>query len=302
MRLWFARDSEVTLREQLVTQIILGILSGDPPPAHRLPSTRELARRFKLHPNTVSAAYRQLKREGWVDSRHGSGTYVHSERPTPLSPSLALDHAIASLFREARVTGVPLPFIHARLRQWLAMQPADHFLLIEPDLELRKIILHEIQQAITVPIEVCGLSAPEIKKAIPRALAVVMPSKAPNARRLLPTGTEMLTLHVRSVPESMAQHIPAPPDVLIGIASRWPRFLQLARTMLLASGVRSESLLIRDARKPAWRRGLVSTAGVVCDSATAAELPPGCRIFAFSMLSDDAIAQLRHHQQLMATL
>ena len=46
--------------EVIHTQIILGILSDDLSPGQRLPSTRELARRFHLHPNTISAGYRQL--------------------------------------------------------------------------------------------------------------------------------------------------------------------------------------------------------------------------------------------------
>jgi DNA-binding transcriptional regulator YhcF (GntR family) len=67
MQFWFARRSEVLIREQLVTQVVLGILSDDLAPGERLPSTRELARRFDVHPNTVSAGYRQLEREsaGW---------------------------------------------------------------------------------------------------------------------------------------------------------------------------------------------------------------------------------------------
>ena len=67
MQLWFARVSDVTIREQLVTQIILGIDSDDLHPGQRLASTRDLARRFRLHPNTVSAGYRQLERERWVE-------------------------------------------------------------------------------------------------------------------------------------------------------------------------------------------------------------------------------------------
>jgi GntR family transcriptional regulator len=59
MRFWFIHSGEVTIREQIVTQIRLGILSAELSPGERLPSTRELARRFSLHANTVSAAYRQ---------------------------------------------------------------------------------------------------------------------------------------------------------------------------------------------------------------------------------------------------
>src|ERR1700675_198801 len=133
MQLWFARGSEVTIREQLVTQVILGILSDDLAPGQRLPSTRELARRFRLHPNTVSAGYRQLERERWVEFRRGSGVYVRANKPeTPLSSSLAVDQVIANLFRSSRKLGVSLPDLRARLRHWLELQPPDHFVLIEP--------------------------------------------------------------------------------------------------------------------------------------------------------------------------
>ena len=81
MRLWLNRSGEVSLREQLTTQIVLGILSREMPPGHRLPSTRELARRFGIHANTASAAYGELERDGWVEFRHGSGVFVRSARP-----------------------------------------------------------------------------------------------------------------------------------------------------------------------------------------------------------------------------
>ena len=44
MRLWFAPSSEVPIYRQLVTQVVLAILSGDVRPGEGLPSTRELAR------------------------------------------------------------------------------------------------------------------------------------------------------------------------------------------------------------------------------------------------------------------
>ena len=110
MQFWFARGSEVSIREQLVTQVVLGILSDDLAPGQRLPSTRDLARRFHLHPNTISAGYRQLARDRWVEFRRGSGVYVRASKPEVAStPSLAVDQMIARLFRSARKLGVTLP-------------------------------------------------------------------------------------------------------------------------------------------------------------------------------------------------
>jgi DNA-binding transcriptional regulator YhcF (GntR family) len=56
LRLWVSRNSTVSIREQLSAQLVLGILSGRLAPGERLPSVRALARRLRIHPNTVSAA------------------------------------------------------------------------------------------------------------------------------------------------------------------------------------------------------------------------------------------------------
>jgi DNA-binding transcriptional regulator YhcF (GntR family) len=159
MQLWFARGSEVNIREQLVTQVVLGILSDDLKPGQRLPSTRELARRFHVHANTISAGYKQLERERWVEFRRGSGVYVRAHRPElPLSSALAVDQIIAEGFRSARKSGVSLTDLRTRLRQWLELQPPDHFLLIEPDPELRRILAAEMQQAAGWPVRGCDLA------------------------------------------------------------------------------------------------------------------------------------------------
>jgi GntR family transcriptional regulator len=297
MQLWFARGSGVSIREQLVTQVVLGILSDDLAPGQRLPSTRELARRFHVHPNTISAGYRQLERERWVESRRGSGIYVRARRPEispSLAPGVALDQMIARLFRSARKLGVTLPVVRSRLRQWLELQAPDHFLLIEPDEELRRILAAEIARAVTFPVESCGLEdCPRMPEG---GTPVVLPNRAAKVRLLLPPDAEMVTLQVRSVPDSLAGYLPAPSGALVGVASRWPEFLKVARVVLNAAGFHRDSLVFRDARDANWQRGLKQTAAVVCDFLTAAELPDGCRAMAFSLLSDVSISELRHYE------
>jgi DNA-binding transcriptional regulator YhcF (GntR family) len=171
MQLWFNRASEVSIREQLVTQAILGILSGDLAPGQHLPSTRELARRFKLHPNTASAGYWQLEREGWIESRRGSGVFVRlgtraggrtevrtendkaGARP---SGGDGLDQLSSDFFTSARTLGIPLTSVHAQLRGRLDQPPPNHFLLIEPDEDLREIVVAEIQRAVDFPVKSSG--------------------------------------------------------------------------------------------------------------------------------------------------
>jgi len=294
MQIWLAKKTEIPVRDQLVTQIVLGILSRDLQPGQRLPSTRELAKRLRIHANTVSAAYRQLEADHWVEMRHGSGVFVHAaSRQQAVPPALEPDHLIAGLFRAAREKGIPLATLQSRLRLWLEMRPLDHFLLLEPDEELRAIVMAEIAHAVSFPVRGAGVEACRNPRALAGAVPVVLPSKYERVRALLPPDAECLALQVRSVPASIVGWMPAPPDALLIVASRWPDFLKLARTLLQAAGISPDALEFRDARKPRWQQGLPMASAVVCDALTAASIPKGCRTIVFPLLADVSLVRLR---------
>lgn len=296
MQLWFSRSNGVSLREQLITQFVLSILCGDLAAGERLPSTRELARRFHLHPNTVSAGYRRLAQENWVELRRGSGVYVSKTKPAqaPSSP-LILDQLIANFFREARKTGEPVATVRERLQHWLDMQPPSHFLLIEPREELRRIVTHEMRQALTLPIKSCGSRKQEFLPLLDGAIPVALARNAEQIAKSLSQASDLIALTIRSVPSSLSEWLPSRSGALVGIASGWPEFLKLARTVLLAAGFDKEALVFRDARHPKWRRGLQQTAAVVCDSVTAEHLPRNCRPIVFSVLSDASRRELQQY-------
>jgi len=302
MRLWLNRTSEVSLREQLMTQVVLGILCRELTPGQRLPSTRELARRFGIHPNTASAAWRELEREGWVELRHGSGVYVRATRPAaPLTPELAIDHLIGDLAARARKLGAPESLLRARLRQWLDLAPPARWLVIEPDPELRRIVIHEMEQALALPVAGCAFEDCATKEVLDRSLPVVLPSKAAAVRKLLPAATALTVLEVHPVGPSLQDHLqrymPAKAGLLVGVASRWSEFQRIARTMLIAAGIAPECLIVRDPARPGWKRGLDATAGVVCDAVTALELPPGVFPLCFTLLNEPTLAELRKQEQ-----
>ena len=61
---------------QIAARVRVAVAAGELAPGQALPSVRELARRLRVNPATVAQAYRELAREGFVETRHGAGTFV----------------------------------------------------------------------------------------------------------------------------------------------------------------------------------------------------------------------------------
>jgi DNA-binding transcriptional regulator YhcF (GntR family) len=299
MRLWFAPGSEVPIYRQLVTQVVLAILSGDLRPGDRLPSTRELARRFDIHPNTISAGYRQLEHDGWAERRHGSGVYVRANTETPKTPEQILDQHIAGFFRAVRELNLPAAAIRSRVAQWIAAPPPDHLLLIDPDSELRQILLTEIREATTFPARGVSLEDCASPETLAGAIPLCRPSKTRLVRAALPSGIELITLPIRSANAWLTPWLPAPAGHLIGVVSHWPEFLSIARTVLIAAGLDPDTLVFRDARQPRWSRGLNQATAILCDAFTATipALPSRSHIIIYPFLADSARAELMRYSE-----
>ncbi len=294
MRLWFSPESEVPIYRQLVTQVVLAILSGDLRAGDRLPSTRDLARRFRVHPNTISAGYRQLVNEGWAEYRHGSGVYVKSKAEKPSTPAQILDQHISAFFRAVRELDLPAADVRRRVQQWLASPPPDHFVVIDPDPELREIVITEIRQLTSFPVAGVSVEDAANPDTLRGAIPLCRPSKTRMVQGALPAGIELITLQIRSANAWLAPSLPSLKDQLIGVVSHWPEFLETARTMLAAAGVDPDLLVLRDTHRPRWARGLDQTAAIICDVLTAntRSLPSGPRLFVYSLLADAARAEL----------
>jgi GntR family transcriptional regulator len=68
--------SPTPLYEQIAARIRVAVASGDLRPGDALPSVRALARELRVNPATVVQAYRDLAVDGFVEMRHGQGTFV----------------------------------------------------------------------------------------------------------------------------------------------------------------------------------------------------------------------------------
>lgn len=61
---------------QIAARVRVAVAAEELRPGEALPSVRELARRLRVNPATVAQAYKELAQEGFVETRHGAGTFV----------------------------------------------------------------------------------------------------------------------------------------------------------------------------------------------------------------------------------
>ena len=75
------RAGPLPLTEQISAQLRAALADGRLAAGERLPSTRALAGLLGVSRTVVTAAYTQLFAEGWLEGRHGSGTFVAPGAP-----------------------------------------------------------------------------------------------------------------------------------------------------------------------------------------------------------------------------
>ncbi len=278
------------MREQIIAQISLGITSGDLRAGEKLPSTRELARRFQIHQNTVSAAYRQLAERGSVEFKKGSGVYV---RGNAVVEKDALEQIINRFLQESAAHGFSTDEIKARLQKRFDARPATHFLVVESDAELRKILIEEVSDAVGARVR--GISFEDLSDDCRKDKTEVLLifDKAENFQKTLPPHKNKFHLKANSVPDSMTGKKRPADDDLIAVVSGWEHFLTLAKMFLLAARIAPETLVLRSTNESTWRNGLPNAALIICDSAAAKNFPDDERVRVFRLIADSSLDKLR---------
>ena len=104
MELHISTSDGVPIYLQIANQVKYLVASGRLEAGNEIPPIRILARQLLVNPNTVARAYLELEREGVVQKRHGSGTYI-SENGSPLARKERLkiiSERVDALLAEAR--------------------------------------------------------------------------------------------------------------------------------------------------------------------------------------------------------
>ncbi|WP_191566950.1 GntR family transcriptional regulator [Metabacillus idriensis] len=106
--------SSTAIYEQIIQQMKELCLKGVIKPGEKLPSVRELSTMIIANPNTVSKAYKELEREGIIETLRGRGTYVSENARKTLDEGKMemIKEQLKPLVIDAVYAGVDIEIIH----------------------------------------------------------------------------------------------------------------------------------------------------------------------------------------------
>lgn len=93
------------LIEQIKRSVALGVLA----PGERLPTVKQLATDLIINPNTVARAYRELERDGVIETSVGRGSFVSQNGAGDRAAAALTDvasSAVDTAVREAKSMGL----------------------------------------------------------------------------------------------------------------------------------------------------------------------------------------------------
>ena len=112
-------SNSVPVYAQIVEQIKRAIATGGLAAGDPLPSLRETAIKLRVNPLTVDKAYKQLEREGLIETKHGLGSFV-TESAGIMTDGFReeiLERSVDNLLVDAHHLGVPLQELNSMIRR-----------------------------------------------------------------------------------------------------------------------------------------------------------------------------------------
>jgi GntR family transcriptional regulator len=102
--------SGVPLYLQLIEQVKRAVALGALTPGEQLPTVKALALDLTINPNTVARVYRELERDGVIETSPGRGSFVRSNSSVSTDSrrmvSEVAEQSLADAVREARSLGL----------------------------------------------------------------------------------------------------------------------------------------------------------------------------------------------------
>ncbi len=296
MEIVLNRRGGVAVKDQLRFQLELKILAGDLPPGQRLPSVRALARRLKIHPNTVSAAYQDLEATGHVGLQKGAGVFVKPGAPSQPQEGRGLDEMIRLALYLAFRRGFSGAEIRGAVERWLAAAPPDRVVVVDPSREMGELLVHEVREGLGIAATTCPISEIENNAAaLVGALALTLPYHLETVARLAPAAAvEPVTLEIAA--DDREAILGLAEGAIVLVVSHSPTVLPFAEVFL--KSLRGDEILVETRALAAtreWRRLVPAADLVFADAlAVAAVRKAGARkVREVRFVSKAALARLR---------
>jgi GntR family transcriptional regulator len=234
MQISLSRKNDVPLQQQIAEQIVFLITTGKLRPGQQLPSVRALAVRLKIHHNTISKAYRELVRRGWLTRRHGSRLCVGAaEEARAHGTDGSLDELINETIRRARLMGYSLQALQERVMERVFAEPPDHVLVVEDDAGLREIMRAEVTAKVGRAVKACSPEQLAKNPELAVTAQVVAPDYAVRlAKRFAPRDRPCVALTFSGADEHIKLIRELAEPSVIGVASVSKMLLKTARGLL----------------------------------------------------------------------
>lgn len=296
MDLVLSRQGGVSVRDQLVTQIQLQILGGTLTPGQKLPSVRALARRLKVHANTISAAYQFLVARGLLAVQRGAGVFVNGRGPLGIENASALDDMIRAALHAALRKGFTGEQIRAGVQRWIAAGPPERVVVVDPYPQVGELLVHEVRRGLEVEVSSCTIADVEREPSLLRgAVALVLPYHVETLRRIAP-GAALAVMNVEMSAGDREAIESLPEGAIVLVVSHSPTVLPVATVMikiLRGDDLHVETHLVSASR--AWRR-IAGAADVVFADALSVEAVANAkprRLREFRITTEAALDRLR---------
>jgi GntR family transcriptional regulator len=115
--------SGVPLYLQLIEQVKRAVAVGALQPGEQLPTVKALALDLTVNPNTVARVYRELERDGVIDTSPGRGSFVRTDGGAVEARRAVADVAVAGFeaaVREAKSLGLSREETHELMARSIA--------------------------------------------------------------------------------------------------------------------------------------------------------------------------------------
>jgi GntR family transcriptional regulator len=294
MELRISRASGVPLRLQVGRQIAVLIATGELKPGEYLPSVRALAKRLKIHHNTISQAYQDLVGYCLVERHRGSRMIVpFAGVRTRRDKQIDLDEIISSAIQLAQAQGYrPHQFCQRTQERFLTQRP-DHLLVVIDDPGLRELIRVELADQVKCKVAVSSIDDLSTNPVVmTSALVVGLHGGTQKCSQFLPKDRPpySITLNTAAREVALVRNLQEPSAIAVVSVSEL--FLQTARALFApALGDRHtlrEFFVPRE--KP---KTLASFDLVFCDSITRQQVTAK-KVVHYRLVSAEAVEYLRN--------